>query len=57
MISRIMFRRIRSVRALTTAVFCSALVLIAVITFYPERPGHAANHQRQQLSFEDRVVA
>ncbi len=57
MISQIMFRHIRSVRALTTAVLVSALVLIAVITFYPERPGHAANHKRQQLTFEDRVAA
>ena len=51
------FRRIHSARALTTAVCGSALVLIAVITFYPERPSHAANHKRQQLSFEDRVEA
>ena len=57
MISQITFRRICSVRALTTAVLVSALVLIAVITFYPERPGHAANHKRQQLTFEDRVAA
>jgi N-acetylneuraminic acid mutarotase len=57
MISPTTFRRIRSARALTTVVFCSALVLIAVITFYPQRPGHAANHKRQQLSFEDRVAA
>ncbi|MGH9766591.1 MAG: hypothetical protein ACREAB_04080 [Blastocatellia bacterium] len=57
MIRQITFRPIRSARALTTAVLCSALVLIAVITFYPERLSHAANHKRQQLTFEDRVAA
>lgn len=57
MISRILFRRIRANRALTTALSVSALVLIAVVTFYPERLSHTANHKRQQLSFEDRVVA
>ena len=57
MTRQITFRRIRSARALTTAVLCSALVLIAVITFYPERFGHAANHKRQRLAFEDHVVA
>ena len=57
MIRQITFRPIRSARALTTAVLCSALVLIAVITFYPERPSHAANHKRRQLTFEDRGAA
>lgn len=57
MINRISFRRIRANPALTTALSVSALVLIAVVTFYPERASHAANHKRQQLSFEDRVEA
>ena len=57
MTNQIMFRRIRLTPALTTAVSVSALVLIAVVTFYPERLSHAANHKRQQLTFEDRVAA
>ncbi|MGH9767951.1 MAG: hypothetical protein ACREAB_11000 [Blastocatellia bacterium] len=57
MISPTTFRPIRSARALTTAVSYSALVLIAVTTFYPERLSHAANHKRHELTFEDRVAA
>jgi hypothetical protein len=57
MIKQISFRRIWANRALTTALSVSALVLIAVVTFYPERLSHAANHKRQQLTFEDRVEA
>src|SRR5262249_36518611 len=57
MIRQTMFRRVLQARALTTAVFCSALVLITVIMFYPERQGHAANHKSRQLTFEDRVAA
>jgi hypothetical protein len=51
------FNIIRSASALTTTVLCSALVLIAVIAFFPERPSQAANHKRRQLTFEDRVEA
>ncbi len=62
MIGQTEFRRTHSTcmgptRALMTAVCCSALVLISAFTFYPERLGHAANHKRQQLTFEDRVAA
>lgn len=57
MIRQMIFRRIRSTRVLTTVALCAVLALIAVVTFYPERPSQAASHRRQQLTFEERVAA
>ena len=57
MISRLRFHRVRLSHKQTTIVLCSMLILIVITAFFAARLGHAANHRRQRLTFEDRVAA